>query len=62
MDLSDSRPDDRPDSQRDSEDARWMTFAELAGGSAGSRRRRSSDDMARDVSVTIGGMSLPLCP
>jgi hypothetical protein len=30
MDMSDSRPDDRPDSQRDSEDARWMTFAELA--------------------------------
>jgi hypothetical protein len=30
MDMSDSRPDDRPDNRRDSEDARWMTFKELA--------------------------------
>jgi hypothetical protein len=30
MDTSDGQPDDRSDSQRDSEDARWMTFKELA--------------------------------
>lgn len=30
MDVSDSQPDDRSDRQRDSEDARWMTFKELA--------------------------------
>ena len=30
MHTSDSQPNDQPDSRRDSEDLRWMTFKELA--------------------------------